>query len=105
MKYMRRTAGYSWTDNKTNAQVAKELKIIPILNKLLEYKRSWVQHVNRMPRNRLPWVMKHNFPTGRRNHRDFWIRETGTGQQVAQLHERYDDDDDELGLRRTITHC
>ena len=26
--------------------------------------------------------------------RDFWIRETGTGQQVAQLHERYDDDDD-----------
>ena len=38
--------------------------------------------------------------------RDFWIREIGTGQQVAQLHERYvmmmlicdddDDDDDEL---------
>jgi len=21
--------------------------------------------------------------------RDFWVRETGTGQQVAQLHERY----------------
>jgi len=21
--------------------------------------------------------------------RDFWTRETGTGQQVAQLHERY----------------
>jgi len=27
--------------------------------------------------------------------RDFWIRETGTGQQVAQLHDIYDDDDDE----------
>jgi len=26
--------------------------------------------------------------------RDFWIRETGTGQQVTQLHERCDDDDD-----------
>jgi len=25
--------------------------------------------------------------------RDFWIRETGTGQQVAQLHD--DDGDDE----------
>jgi len=37
---------------KTNAQFAKELKIIPILEKLLEYKRSWIQHVNRMPRNR-----------------------------------------------------
>jgi len=27
--------------------------------------------------------------------RDFWKRETGTGQQVVQLHERYDDDDDD----------
>jgi len=25
MKYMRRTAGYSWTDHKTNTQIAKEL--------------------------------------------------------------------------------
>jgi len=27
--------------------------------------------------------------------RDFSIRETGTGQQVAQLHDIYDDDDDD----------
>jgi len=27
--------------------------------------------------------------------RDFWIRETGTGQQVAQLHDIDDDDDDD----------
>jgi hypothetical protein len=33
MKYMRRTAGYTWTDYKTNTQITKELKI-------LEYKRS-----------------------------------------------------------------
>ena len=38
--------------------------------------------------------MKRYSPTGRRNHgrpldREFWIRETGTGQQVAQLHDRY----------------
>jgi len=26
MKYMRRTAGYTWTDYKTNAQIANELK-------------------------------------------------------------------------------
>jgi len=68
MKYVSRTAGYTWTDCKTNAQIAKELKITPILDKLLEYKRSWIQHVNRMPRNRLPRVMKHYSPTGRRNH-------------------------------------
>jgi len=26
MKYMRKAAGYTWTDYKTNAQIAKELK-------------------------------------------------------------------------------
>jgi len=68
MKYTRRTAGYTRTDYKTNKQIAKELKITPILDKLLEYKRNWIQHVNRMPHNRLPRVMKRYFPTGRRNH-------------------------------------
>ena len=67
MKYMR-TAGYTWTDYKTNTQITKELKITAILDKLLEYKRNWIQHINRMPRNRLPRVMKHYSPTGRRNH-------------------------------------
>ena len=27
MKYMIRTAGYTWTDYKTNKQIAKEFKI------------------------------------------------------------------------------
>jgi len=63
MKYMRRTAGYTWADYRTNTQIAKELKITPILYKLLEYKRNWIQHVNRMPRNRLPRVVKRYSPT------------------------------------------
>jgi hypothetical protein len=62
MKYMRRTAGYTWTDYKTNTQIAKELKITPVLDKLLEYKRNGIQRVNRMPRNRLPKIMKHYSP-------------------------------------------
>ena len=68
MIYMRRTAGYTWTDYKTNAQIVKELKITPILDKLLEYERSWIQHVNRMPRNKIPKVIKYYSPAGRRNH-------------------------------------
>jgi hypothetical protein len=47
---MRRTVGYTRTDYKTNKQIAKELKMTPILEKLLEYKRNWTKHVNRMPR-------------------------------------------------------
>ena len=68
IKYMRITAGYTRTEYKTNTQIKKELKITQILEKLLEYKRNWIQHVNRMLRNRLPRVMKHYFPTGRRNY-------------------------------------
>jgi len=67
MKYIRKTTGYTWTYYKTNAQIAKELKITQIFDKLLEYKRSWIKHVNRMPRNKLPRVIKHYSPTGRRN--------------------------------------
>ena len=67
MKCMRITAGYTPRVYKTNTQIAKELKITPILDKFLEYKWKWTQHVNRMPRNRLPRVMKHYSPTGIRN--------------------------------------
>jgi hypothetical protein len=68
MKYMRRTAGYIWRDYKTNKQIAMKLKITPIWEKLLKYKRNWTQHVNRLPRNSLPRVMKHSFASGKRQH-------------------------------------
>ena len=68
MKYMRRTADYTRTDCKTNTQIAKKLKITPILDKLLEYKRNWIQYVNRMLGNKLRRVMKHYSPAGRSNH-------------------------------------
>jgi hypothetical protein len=35
MKYIRRTAGYTWTDYKTNSHIAKELEITPVLDKIL----------------------------------------------------------------------
>jgi hypothetical protein len=68
MKYMRRTAGYTCTDYKTNTHIIKKLRITPILDRLLEYKRNWIQRVNRMPGNRLPRVMKRYSPIGRRNY-------------------------------------
>jgi len=99
MKYTRRTAGYTCTDYRTNAQIAKEFKITPILGKLLEYKRSWIQQVNRMPRDRLPRIMKHYCPTGRRNRGrplkrllDTWDRNGSTSGLTPW--QTYDDDDD-----------
>jgi hypothetical protein len=51
MKYVRRAAGCTWTDHKPNTDTAKELglNITPVLDKIQDYKRKWIQHVNRMP--------------------------------------------------------
>ena len=82
--------GISFLVTKQMHKLQKELKITPILDKLLEYKRSCIQHVNRMPRNRLPRVMKHYCPTGRRNHGrplkrllDMWDRNGSTSGPTA----------------------
>ena len=31
---MRRTAGYTWTDYKTNSHIAKDLEITPVLDNI-----------------------------------------------------------------------
>jgi aryl-phospho-beta-D-glucosidase BglC (GH1 family) len=58
MKYVRITAGYTWTDHKTNKVISKELNINPALDKIQGFKGKWIQHVNRMPRKRLPRLIK-----------------------------------------------
>jgi ABC-type ATPase involved in cell division len=68
MKDMRRTAGYAWTDHKTNTEIAKELNITLVLDKIQDYRRKWIQHVNRMPHNRLPRLIKNYTPKGKSNH-------------------------------------
>jgi hypothetical protein len=55
MKYMR-TAGYTWTDHKTNTEIANKLNITPGLDKIQD-KRNWI-HVVRMPRSRLSRLIK-----------------------------------------------
>jgi hypothetical protein len=50
----------------TNTEIAKELNIHPVLDKVQDYKRKWIQNVNRIPRNRLPRLIK-KIPKGRRN--------------------------------------
>jgi hypothetical protein len=66
MKYMRRTAAYTWTDHKTNTEIAKELNITPVLDKIQDYNRNWIQHVNLMPQI-TQTDKKTTPPKGRRN--------------------------------------
>jgi len=55
---MRMAVGYIWTDCKTNIQIAKELNSTPVLDKTQEYRRNWLQHINRRPHNRLRRILK-----------------------------------------------
>ena len=53
MKYISSKAGYTWTDYKTNTEIAKELNITPVLDKRQECRRNWLQHLNKIPHNRI----------------------------------------------------
>jgi hypothetical protein len=65
--YMRKAAGYTWRDYKTNTEIAKELNMTPVLDKILKYRRNWLKHINRMPHNRLPRILKFCRSSGREN--------------------------------------
>jgi len=57
---VRKRAGYTWTDYTINKEIAKELNITPVLDKIQEYRRNWLQHINRMPCNRLWRILKNH---------------------------------------------
>jgi len=48
MRYTRKTAGYTWTYYKRNTEIAKELNLTPVLSKIRDCRRNWIQHVNGM---------------------------------------------------------
>ena len=62
-KYMRNTAlGLcTWTET------TREIYTTPVLDKIQEYSRKWLQQVNRMSRNRLTRIIKNCRPKDRRN--------------------------------------
>jgi hypothetical protein len=80
----RTTAKYIWSDYKRNYDILKEQKTELVMEKILKYKKNWIQRVNRMQRDRIPKLFK-NYKPGRRRNRGrpmkrFLHDETGTGQ-------------------------
>jgi hypothetical protein len=67
MKFMRKTAKYTWHDHKRNQDITKELKIQPVIKKVNNYKNKWIQHVRQMDRVRLPNAILKYQPAGRRD--------------------------------------
>jgi hypothetical protein len=67
MRFMRKTEKYTWRDHKTNEEIINELKVTSILDKIISYKRDWIQHKIRMPRSRFPILLTKYAPRGIRN--------------------------------------
>ena len=66
MKLLRPLAVYTLYDHKTNDYIRRELRITGILDKIDEYRRNWLSHLQRMPQNRIPFKSYHYRPQGRR---------------------------------------
>jgi hypothetical protein len=52
MKFIRKTAKYTWRDHKTNEEILNKLKVTSTLDNITSYKTEGIQHVNRIPRSK-----------------------------------------------------
>ena len=66
MKLLTHLTGCTLYDHKTNDYIRRELRITGILDKIDEYRRNWLSHLQRMPQNRIPLKSYHYRPQGRR---------------------------------------
>jgi len=66
MKLLRPLTGYTLYDHKTNDYIRRELRITGILDKIDEYRRNWLSHLQRMPQNRIPLKSYRYRPQGKR---------------------------------------
>jgi hypothetical protein len=67
MKFMRKTAKYTWQDHRRDQDITEELKMQPVMEKINNYKNNWIQHFRRMDRPRLPHAILKYQPAGRRD--------------------------------------
>jgi len=66
MKLLRPLAGYTFYDYKTDKSIRRELQTDCILDKIHEYRRNWLAHIQRMSQNRIPLKSYLYSPQGKR---------------------------------------
>jgi len=66
MKLLRPLAGYTLYDHKTNDSLRRKLQTEYILDKIDEYRRNWLLHLQRMSLNWIPLKSYYYRPQGRR---------------------------------------
>ena len=102
MKLLRPLAGYALYDHKTNDYTRRELQITGILDKIGEYRRKWLLHLQRMPQTESLWnhtTTDHKeggqLEDRRRVGASSYNSGDGTDQRVHPVLDVYDDDDND----------
>jgi hypothetical protein len=68
----------------------EELQTEPALEIISKHKATWIQHIDRKQENRLQKLISRvGQATSEDLRRAIWTNGTGTGPQVAQLHDRW----------------
>jgi hypothetical protein len=67
MKFLRHLLGITKLDKENNQSIREKTGAENIVNEIKQYQKKWLQHVQRMDRNRIPKQTLQYRPTGRRN--------------------------------------
>ena len=66
MKFLRSVAGYTLYDKEHNEDIRTELKIFNVKDRINDTRTNWLEHTERMPKNRLPQILLEYQPRGKR---------------------------------------
>ena len=67
MKFLRHLLGITKLDKEKNTSIRKKTGAQNIVKEIEQYQQKWLQHVQRMDKNRLPRQALHYRPNGQRN--------------------------------------
>jgi hypothetical protein len=67
MRFLRSVTGYTRLDKIRNEDIRQELEISGIQDVRLQYKRNWINHLDRMDNTRLPKYALTYKPRGKRD--------------------------------------
>jgi hypothetical protein len=67
MRFLRAVAGVTLRDRISSEDVRKRLQTENVVEDIKQYQRKWLEHVERMSPERLPWQAYFYTPTGRRD--------------------------------------
>jgi hypothetical protein len=67
MCFLRRTAGYTRWDHKSNEVILTELQMSQITEFIYQYRKNWKEQVDRMSSDRIPKIILKYQPKWKRN--------------------------------------